>query len=263
MQPSSSTSPSEGNRPTDPPTVAPEPVTCIGRGSTEGIILNHQLGKYSTTEVDYDDMPISILSQNNGTVTFEVKNDWGDNHLDHIFVEYLAPEGFPRFECLVENNVAPGQCVKHTAKCMRGNSVAVVTITAVDRDILVTADTPDVPRACCAANGIDLTEKSVVKYVFELQCLPTNCDAPVINTECLAPQQQFVEGVLLFPLKLNGANKQGDTSPPCRFNEECESCCCNTQGQEGAATACSEAVDQNCCSYATYISTYPYGTACP
>jgi hypothetical protein len=146
---------------------------CIGGGCTADVTLKRWLGSRN----DYDYMPISIISQDGGTVTFEIAHQWGNIHLDHFFVQYNAPGG--GHVChKTDNFTDDGTCVLITAKCM-SNHVAAITLTAVDPLVYsTTTDDPGIPRACCDAYGIDLAsdDKNVVKYVFELHCDPEECD---------------------------------------------------------------------------------------
>jgi hypothetical protein len=240
-----------------------EPTTCIGGGCTDDVTLKRRLGSYNATStVDYDDMPISIISQNGETVTFEISHQWGDIELDNFFAQYMLPQG--GHVCRNTNDFEEGTCVQITARCMKNNHVAVVTLTAVDPEIESTADGPSdpLPKGCCGAvNENQVLTGNVVKYIFELRCDPKDCC--VENSSC-PNEQKFASGFLPADSHLE---KNGES---CLFNEQCASCCCNTNGgsQGQGAQKCvspgngGDASEKKCCPFETYASTFPFGEAC-
>jgi hypothetical protein len=237
----------------------PDPTACFDRGCTDDVTLKHRLGNYTAdSDFDYDAMPISIIAQNGVNVTFEIAHQWGNINLDNFFVEYMSPQG--GHVCRNTENFLDETCLQITARCMKNNHVAVVTLTAVDELIASADDGPDpLPKGCCGAvDENQVLTGNAVKYVFELHCDPKACS--VENGSCPS-EQKFTSGFLPDTLLNNGGK--------CLFDEQCDECCCNTNGGsngEGAQTCVNPGNGQNsnkkCCSFETYTSTFPYGEAC-
>jgi hypothetical protein len=166
----------------NPSGVDPDPFdTCGLGGCFDDVKLNYQLGQYvQNTTVNYDNRPISIISQDNETVTFEIAHQWGDICLDDFFVQYHQPlNGLA--VCHNEDDFEGG-CMRITAGCTTDNFAAplsVVTLTAVDRkiwpgkDVLTTEDEPT-PPACCDYDAAP--DHHTVQYIFTVYCIPNLCD---------------------------------------------------------------------------------------
>jgi hypothetical protein len=238
----------------------PDPTACIDGGCTDDVTLKHRLGNYTAdSDFDYDAMPISIIAQNGVTVTFEIAHQWGNINLDNFFVEYMLPQG--GHVCRNTENFLDETCLQITARCMKNNHVAVVTLTAVDPLIVSTVDSPAdiLPKGCCDAAVEGDLNGNAVKYVFELHCDPKACS--VENSNCPSGQK-FTSGFLPDTLLARGKK--------CLFSEQCVDCCCNTNGAtngNGAQTCNPDPNDNSnagkkCCDYALYTSTFPYGEAC-
>jgi hypothetical protein len=162
---------------------------CNG-GCTDDVHLQRQKGRYAHGLLDYEEKPISILSQDGRTVTFEIKHQWGDIDLDHFFVEYNSP-GWGHVCLGFDNFTDDGQCVAITAKCIKANSVASVTLTTIEYSAAMNPEwslpeyqtRPDIPKTCCDYEGggisRDLSDNDhVAQYVFNLHCLPLHCPLP-------------------------------------------------------------------------------------
>jgi hypothetical protein len=173
------------------PTAADFTEVCTAGGCTEDVHLQRQHGLYAHGVLNYTEKPISILSQDGRTVDFVINHQWGDVELDHFFVEYNSP-GWGHVCLGFDNFTDDGQCVPPiTAKCIRANSVASVTLTTIDYSAHLYPDwtqsalngRPDIPKRCCGYEGDgisrDLIDNDhVAKYVFNLHCLPEHCPLP-------------------------------------------------------------------------------------
>jgi hypothetical protein len=175
------------------PTAADFTEDCTG-GCTEDVHLQRQSGRYAHGFLNYTEKPISILSQDGRTVTFEIKHEWGNITLDHFFVEYNSP-GWGHACLGFDNFTDDGQCVPITAKCIRANSVASVTLTTIDYSAAMNPEwsldaltsRPDIPKTCCGYEGDgisrDLIDNDhVAQYVFKLHCLPVDCTLPASSS---------------------------------------------------------------------------------
>jgi hypothetical protein len=230
--------------------------SCLGGGCTDDVTLQYQLGSYTGPLVDdYDDIPVSIISQDGDTVTFEISHQWGNLTLDKFFVQYYSPHNGGLQVChKATEDFVTGACLRITASCITSNHVAPITITVVDDDLYATTDGPDLPQACCDDFVIS-EDHHVVKYIFKLQCDPKDCES---DSHC---GKTFTPDVIVGDPLPNGSK--------CQFSEQCESCCCNTKGISGAEVCAIPNPNPipnelNCCPYALYSSTWPnYGEDCP
>jgi hypothetical protein len=148
---------------------------------TEAVLID------SERFVDFATPPITILSQGNGSVTFEVRQTITNGTLCLVGTYYESPTN-NRSVCPVEDSVAPGVVGTHTAICHAGE--AHVELYIYDA-MFSNSGNAYVPEEC---NPIEPGE-STIKLVFSLPCATWNWCPSVdnLNLKCTDVQPYISE----------------------------------------------------------------------
>jgi hypothetical protein len=132
------------------------------------------LGKVGQTSYPVDELPIEIVSLDENTVSFRIKQTILQAQVDHLYAAFDEPLPGSQHaynpvcyeEQGVDNNVIGGDiyvahCLEHTE-----TPAAIVRVFVSDVSLPV-EDNSKVPECCHATGG---TENNVVKYTFEVYC---------------------------------------------------------------------------------------------
>jgi hypothetical protein len=129
----------------------------------------------ANTEYPYN--PITIVSQDDETVTFTITNPFGENVIALYYQYASATTG--DVKCFSETPLTScPEPIEVTAHCLTGpkNSLAIVDIWFVDSAVVDSSDKFTVPE-CCEPED-DQTSISTVQYSFKVYC-ETKCVEPL------------------------------------------------------------------------------------
>jgi hypothetical protein len=147
---------------------------------TEAILID------SEGLVDFASPPIAILSRDNETVTFEVRQTFTDGTLCLVGTYFESPTN-NRSVCPVEDSVAPGVIGTHTAICHAGEAHVEVFIYDAMFSSSANANVPD------ECYPIKLGENTI-KLVFILPCATWDWCPSVDNLKCTDIQPYIAQG---------------------------------------------------------------------
>jgi hypothetical protein len=130
----------------------------------------------SVGETSFDNFPITIVSQDTSTVTFEVKGSW-PAEIAYLYARYHNAEEGQTEKCFAYQTVDGTFSTQITAECMSHTPISIVNIFISDSSLDVETDIAEVPE-CCEAPEQDTFP--VVEYSFKIYCVP-QCPDDVVS----------------------------------------------------------------------------------
>jgi choice-of-anchor A domain-containing protein len=118
-------------------------------------------------EKEYPEIPIRILEQNVGTVTFEVVNTFYEQ-VDRIYTQYRTPPVGGRTTCVETTSVGTDVVAVYTAQCLHMDPITIVQVWVSDRSFNFEKDIAVVDE-CCHPTPDDTNGK--VQYTFQIRCV--------------------------------------------------------------------------------------------
>jgi choice-of-anchor A domain-containing protein len=115
---------------------------------------------------EYPEIPIRIVKQNVGTVTFEVVNTFNEK-VDRIYTQYHTPP-VGSSTCVETTWVGKDEVAVYTAHCLKSNSITIVQVWVSDGSFNPKKDIAVVDE-CCHPTPYDTNGK--VQYTFQIRCV--------------------------------------------------------------------------------------------
>jgi hypothetical protein len=141
--------------------------------------------------VDYESLPITIISQDTHSVTIEVSNTWGEDVISNMFVRY--DETNLESTCHETTQVTKTSTSRYTIACMSANSMALVDLFVADDSFNEFDNNAEVPE-CCHPEATDVLVPPTAQYVFEIQCASQDCPAEGIQRKLLRGSSPIRKG---------------------------------------------------------------------
>jgi hypothetical protein len=153
---------------TSEPTVAPAELTVFNEEPEcpADVKLVSSVG-----ETSFGNFPITIVSQDTSSVTFEVKGSW-QTEIAYLYAQFPSVDRSE--DCFTYETINAAFSEQITAKCMEKVPISIVSIVISGSSLSVEKDNAEVPN-CCQAPEQDTFP--VAKYTFQIWCVPQCPDA--------------------------------------------------------------------------------------
>jgi hypothetical protein len=159
---------------------------------------------------NYNDSPITVLSQNSNEITFELSQEWLSDSLDHLFVRFKDTD-FGSPTCLdFQDTSSTWKSDSLKAVCTKNSKLALIEVWAADTQFTSALDTATLPDCGCDAPD---SLPAMVKYMFTVECVSTCTDTscPTVITPAVIDEEECTYTDSLNAVCLSNAIHAGDT----------------------------------------------------
>jgi hypothetical protein len=125
----------------------------------------------SVGETSYGNFPITIVSQDTSSVTFEVKGSW-QTEIAYLYAQFHDTDKSE--DCFAYETIDAAFSEQITANCMEKVPISIVSIFISGSSLSVEKDDAEVPECCHAP---EQNTFPVAEYTFQIYCVPQCPDA--------------------------------------------------------------------------------------